>query len=259
LRCRRKRGRVRFSADRFFGVTKPLLPGQKPFVPGRRIPLADFAERLYAAYGPQGWWPLLEHRGSNPTLTGRLTGYHPGDYSIPRTEAQRFEICCGAILTQNTAWPNVEKALQALAHQGLLAPREILAVDELRLQQAIRPSGYFRAKARKLRALGEFHSRLSGRPPTREQLLQVWGVGPETADSILLYAYAQTEMVVDAYTLRVLLRHGYQRREPNYAAAKAYCERNLPRSLHGYQEFHALMVEHAKRLRATVARKGVAG
>ena len=231
-------------------MTKPLLPGQAPLVSGRRVPLATLAERLCAAYGLQGWWPLLEHRGSNPTLTGRLTGYHPGDYSFPRTEAQRFEICCGAILTQNTAWPNVEKALQALAHQGLLAPREILAVDEPRLQQAIRPSGYFRAKARKLRAFCEFHLRLSGRPPSREQLLQVWGVGPETADSILLYAYAQTEMVVDAYTFRVLRHHGYQRREPSYAVAKAYCERNLPRSLDGYQEFHALMVEHAKRWRA---------
>ena len=235
-------------------MTTPLLPGQAPLVPGRRIPLAALARRLYAAYGPQGWWPLLEHRGSNPTLTGRLTGYHPGDHSFPRTEAQRFEICCGAILTQNTAWPNVEKALQALAVQGLLTPREILAVDEDRLQQAIRPSGYFRAKARKLRAFCEFYLRFSGRPPSREQLLQVWGVGPETADSILLYAYAQTEMVVDAYTLRILRHHGYQRREPNYAAAKAYCERNLPRSLADYQEFHALMVEHAKRLRAAAVR-----
>jgi len=221
--------------------------------------VAALAERRYSAYGPQGWWPLLEHRGSNPTLTGRLTGYHPGDYSFPRSEAQRFEICCGAILTQNTAWPNVEKALQSLAHQGLLVPREILAVDEERLQQTIRPSGYFRAKARKLRAFGEFCLRLSGRPPSREQLLQVWGVGPETADSILLYAYARTEMVVDTYTQRVLLHHGYQRREPSYAAAKAFCERNLPRSLHGYQEFHALMVEHAKRLRAADSRKPVAG
>jgi len=245
-------------ADKFLCVTKPLLPGQAPFVPGRRIPLAALAERLYAAYGPQGWWPLLEHRGSNPTLTGRLTGYQPGDYSFPRTEAQRFEICCGAILTQNTAWPNVEKALQALADEGMLAPHKILAVDEEHLQQAIRPSGYFRAKARKLRAFCEFYLRLSGRPPSRAQLLQVWGVGPETADSILLYAYAQTEMVVDAYTLRVLLQHRYQREEPSYAAAKAYCERNLPRSLAGYQEFHALMVEHAKRLRVAASRKPVA-
>jgi endonuclease-3 related protein len=193
---------------------------------------------------------LLEYRGSNPTLTGRLTGYHPGDYSFPHTEAQRFEICCGAILTQNTAWPNVEKALQALADQGLLAPRRILAVDEQGLQQAIRPSGYFRAKARKLRAFCQFYLHLAGRLPSRELLLQVWGVGPETADSILLYAYAQTEMVVDAYTLRILRHHGYQRGKPSYAAAKAYCERKLPRSLDGYQEFHALVVEHAKRLRA---------
>ena len=215
--------------------------------------MAALAEQLCAAYGPQGWWPLLEHQGSNPTLTGRLTGYHPADYSFPRTEAQRFEICCGAILTQNTAWSNVEKALQALADRSLLVPQAILAVDEERLQQAIRPSGYFRAKARKLRAFCEFYLRLAGRSPSREQLLQVWGVGPETADSILLYAYAQTEMVVDAYTLRVLRHHGYQRSQRSYAAAKTYCERKLPRSLAGYQEFHALMVEHAKRLRAADA------
>lgn len=231
-------------------MKKPLLPESAPVIPARRIPLADLAELLHAAYGPQGWWPLLEHRGSNPTLTGRLTGYHPGDYSFPRTEAQRFEICCGAILTQNTAWPNVERALQSLADQGLLASRAILAADEDRLQQAIRPSGYFRAKARKLRSFCEFQLRLAGRSPSREELLQVWGVGPETADSILLYAYAQTEMVIDAYTIRILRHHGYQRVQPSYATAKSYCERNLPRSLAGYQEFHALMVEHAKRLRA---------
>jgi endonuclease-3 related protein len=231
-------------------VTKPASV-RSPLGFDGRIPLAVFAERMQAAYGPQGWWPLLEHQGSNPTLTGRLTGYHPGDYSFPRTETQRFEICCGAILTQNTAWPNVEKALQALATSGLLAPGEILAADEDRLQQAIRPSGYFRAKARKLRAFCEFHLRLAGRPPSREELLQVWGVGPETADSILLYAYAQTEMVIDAYTMRVLRHHGYKRGQPSYAAAKIYCERELPRTLAGYQEFHALIVEHAKRLRAT--------
>ena len=100
---------------------------------------------------------------------------------------------------------------------------------------------------------------LSGRPPSREQLLQVWGVGPETADSILLYAYAQIEMVIDAYTLRVLRHHGYQRSQPSYAAAKTYCERKLPRSLRGYQEFHALMVEHAKWLRAAASRKPPSG
>jgi endonuclease-3 related protein len=190
----------------------------------------------------------MEHQGNNPTLTGRLTGYHPGDYTFPRSEAQRFEICCGAILTQNTAWPNVEKALQSLRSQDLLSPGAILAAQDEPLQQAIRSSGYFRAKSRKLRAFCEFHRSLDGRTPTREQLLSVWGIGPETADSILLYAYAQTEMVIDAYTIRVLHHHDYLRKPPTYAEAKTYCARHIPHTLHDYQEFHALMVEHAKRL-----------
>ncbi len=226
-----------------------IAPSQ-PFVPRSRLGLAALTEQLLAAYGAQGWWPLLGHQGTNPTLTGRLTGYHPGDYSFPRTEAERFEICCGAILTQNTAWPNVEKALFALARQGLLAAREILAAEDALLEAAVRPSGYFRMKARKLRAFCAFHLQLAGRSPSRDELLSVWGVGPETADSILLYAYGETEMVIDAYTLRVLRLHGYQRGTPTYAQARAYCEKHLPRSLVSYQEFHALMVEHAKRLAA---------
>ncbi len=220
-----------------------------PFTPARRLSLAGLTQQLLQAYGPQGWWPLMEHQGDNPTLTGRLTGYHPGDYTFPRTEAQRFEICCGAILTQNTAWPNVEKALHSLRRQDLLNPKAILAAPDEPLEQAIRSSGYFRAKARKLRAFSEFQRALDGRTPSRPQLLDVWGVGPETADSILLYAYAQTEMVIDAYTIRVLHHHGYLRKPPSYAEAKVYCERHIPRTLHDYQEFHALMVEHAKRLR----------
>ena len=77
----------------------------------------------------------------------------------------------------------------------------------------------------------------------------MWGIGPETADSIRLFAYKQVEMVIDAYTIRVLCRHGYCRPPLDYARAKRYCEAHLPRSLESYQEFHALMVEHAKRLR----------
>jgi endonuclease-3 related protein len=214
------------------------------------MPLDAFAEALLAAYGPQGWWPLLAHAGSNPTLTGRLTGYHPGDFTLPRTDAQRFEICCGAILTQNTAWTNVERALALLSAKALLAPDAISSADDRTLEAAIRSSGYFRAKAKKLRAFSEFHLALGGRTPGREALLGVWGIGPETADSILLYAYKQAEMVIDAYTIRVLCRHGYCRPPLDYGRAKRYCERHLPCSLEGYQEFHALMVEHAKRLRA---------
>lgn len=222
----------------------------QPFEPKTRLDLATLTGELLAAYGAQGWWPLLSYQGCNPTSAGRLTGYHPGDYSFPRTEAERFEICCGAILTQNTAWPNVEKALFALSGQGLLGPSEILTANDSVLEAAVRPSGYFRMKARKLRAFAEFHQNLDGRTPSRDDLLSVWGVGPETADSILLYGYGQTEMVIDAYTLRVLRVHGYKRGRPSYAEARTYCEKHLPRSLVSYQEFHSLMVEHAKRLAA---------
>jgi endonuclease-3 related protein len=223
--------------------------GHPPYVVPRRSKLDALAEALLSAYGPQGWWPLLSHAGQNPTSTGRLTGYHPNDFTFPRTEAQCFEICCGAILTQNTAWTNVERALHALDRQAMLAPRAILAASDNGLESAIRPSGYFRAKARKLRAFSTFYLDLGGRAPSRDELLSVWGIGPETADSIRLYAYKQTEMVIDAYTIRVLCRHGFCRPPLDYARAKRYCEARLPRSLEGYQEFHALMVEHAKRLR----------
>jgi endonuclease-3 related protein len=225
-------------------------PPPQPLVVSRHTPLASFAAAMLEAYGPQGWWPLLAHAGSNPTSTGRLTGYHPGDFTFPCDDTQCFEICCGAILTQNTAWTNVEKALAALAGHGLLAPSAVLAASATTLEAAIRPSGYYRVKAQKLRAFASFYQGLDGTVPDREALLGVWGIGPETADSIRLYAYKQVEMVIDAYTLRVLCGQGYCRPPLDYARAKRYCERRLPRSLESYQEFHALMVEHAKRLRS---------
>lgn len=224
--------------------------GCAPLWAPRRTPLDAFAGALLDAYGPQGWWPLLAHAGSNPTSTGRLTGYHPGDFTFPRNGVERFEICVGAILTQNTAWTNVERALSLLGQGNLLSPRAILSAPDAALETAIRSSGYFRAKTQKLRAFAEFYLRLAGGTPSRARLLDVWGIGPETADSIRLYAYRQDEMVVDAYTVRVLFQHGYCRDPLDYARAKRYCEDRLPRSVEGYQEFHALMVEHAKRLRA---------
>jgi len=224
--------------------------GSLPLAVPRRTPINAFVSALLGAYGPQGWWPLLAHAGSNPTLTGRLTGYHPSDFTFPRTNAERFEICCGAILTQNTAWANVERALDLLARKELLSPEAILSATDDTLEMAIRSSGYFRAKTKKLRVFSDFYRHLGGRTPTREALLGMWGIGPETADSIRLYAFKEAELVVDVYTLRVLLHRGYCRPPLDYARAKRFCERRLPRSLEGYQEFHALMVEHAKRLRA---------
>ena len=110
--------------------------------------LSDLYHRLLEAYGQQGWWPLLGVKGCNPTKTGSVRGYHPGDYSHPRDEEERFEICVGAILTQNTAWTNVEKALRRLAAAELLEPTAILSCPTDRLRDAIRPSGYFNAKTR---------------------------------------------------------------------------------------------------------------
>lgn len=203
--------------------------------------------RLLDAYGPQGWWPLLGVAGSNPTKTGSVRGYHPGDYSYPRNDAERFEICTGAILTQNTAWPNVEKALRALAGRGVRSPHAVLALPHAELGRLIRASGYYNAKARKLRAFAEFCVAQAGHTPSRSALLTVWGIGPETADSMLLYAYGQIEMVVDAYTRRILGHLGMVDADAAYDEIKHFCERRLPRDLMVYQEFHALMVEHAKR------------
>jgi len=211
--------------------------------------LYDFHRQLLEAYGPQGWWPLLGHPGVNPTKTGSCTGYHPGEYDLPRTDAERFEICTGAILTQNTAWPNVEKALLALADAGASAPEAILDLPTPELALLIRPAGYHNTKARKLKELAAFFQGLRGRTPARSELLAVWGVGPETADSIRLYAYGQLEAVVDAYTRRMLEGLGRIPPGASYDAMKAHCVANLPPEVVVYQEFHALVVEHAKRVR----------
>jgi endonuclease-3 related protein len=176
-----------------------------------------------------------------------LEGYHPGDFSYPRSDSQRFEICVGAVLTQNTAWPNVEKALLNLQRLEALAPDRILALSDAVLEEAVRPSGYFRVKRRKLRELAAAHLRFAGRIPARDEWLAVWGIGPETADSIRLYAYGQVEMVVDAYTRRILAALGWVSETAPYGEVKALCEHGLPREVAVYQEFHALLVEHAKR------------
>ena len=217
----------------------------------RGTSLHQFYLDLLAAYGPQGWWPLLGHEGTNPTKTGSVTGYHPGDYGFPRDEAQRFEIWTGAILTQNTAWSNVEKALRALAAAQALSPEAILALPEQELAPLIRPSGYHNVKARKLKEMAAFFRSLRGRVPSRTGLLAVWGIGPETADSIRLYAHHQPEMVVDAYTRRIFDRLAFVPATASYDEAKAFCVAGLPAEVAVYQEFHALVVEHAKRVKAS--------
>ena len=199
-------------------------------------PLRLYYDSLFAAHGPQHWWP-----GRTP-----------------------FEVIVGAILVQNTAWTNVEPAIENLRSEKLLTPRAIETASTPRLEKLIRCSGYFRQKAKKLKTFVHFlHTRYQGsvakmsRAETqtlRSQLLAVRGIGPETADSILLYAAGHAVFVVDAYTRRILERHGHplhavrngKSRPFRYEDIRQLFERSLPRDAQLYNEFHALIVHTGK-------------
>lgn len=201
-------------------------------------------------YGPQGWWPLLELNNDkklNITKGGSLRGYHPGNYSYPRTEEQRFEMLIGAVLTQNTAWTCVEKALSNLKKLILLNPERLLKAKDSAIQEAIKPAGYFNQKTKYVKEITKFFIKLKGRIPKREELLTIRGIGNETADSILLYAYKQPEFVVDAYTKRTFFHLGAIKENAKYIEIKKLFEDNLPKDFKLFQEYHALLVEHAKR------------
>ena len=204
-------------------------------------------EMLYALYGPQGWWPLCSIQGVNPTKTGSLTGYHPGNYRFPRNDTESFEIAVGAICTQNTSWVQAEKAVKNLYEKNLLVPEKILRIDEESLSSILRPAGYFNQKTKKLKALSAFWEQRKDCIPSREALLGVWGVGPETADSILLYAFSVPSFVVDAYTRRIFSRMGFFPSDLSYEDIRAFFMNSLPKKTNCYQEYHALLVEHAKR------------
>ncbi len=205
---------------------------------------------LLESFGPQGWWPLSElHEagGTNPTKSGSVQGYHPGDYTYPQTRDQQFEIICGALLTQNTSWIQVEKALLNLKHLNALYPEGILSLSPEVLKEAIKPAGYYNQKTTRLKALALWFMGLESRIPSREELLSLKGIGPETADSILLYAFKQPSFVVDSYTKRIVTNLRLVDEKANYSEIKALFEESLPVDLEVYQEYHALLVEHAKR------------
>jgi endonuclease-3 related protein len=196
---------------------------------GHALPaLHDYYDALVRAHGTQNWWPA-------------------------RT---RFEVIVGAILTQNTSWTNVERAIVALSRERLLSVRGLEEVPEGVLAELIRSSGYFRQKARKLKAFVHFlRTNYQGsldrmfRVPTvvlREQLLSVHGIGPETADSILLYAGNHPVFVVDAYTRRLLQRHGHAHERDTYEDIRNIFERSLPADAALFNEYHALIVHTGK-------------
>jgi endonuclease-3 related protein len=182
------------------------------------------------------------------------------------TPRERFEIAVGAILTQNTAWTHVEKALEPLHRSRLMDPRRMLRAPLPRLYRLIRSSGYFRQKARRLKNFcGFLDRRWKGRldlfldRPTelvRGELLALNGIGPETADSLLLYAGRHARFVVDAYTRRFGRRFGLFRTEDYHKVQKFFMDR-LPPSPYDFREYHALLVELGKRhCRATPSCKG---
>ncbi|HEY5955299.1 MAG TPA: hypothetical protein VIV60_02050 [Polyangiaceae bacterium] len=223
------------------------------------------------AYGPQGWWPIRTEARHFKRRSGELErrGYHPGQFEFPRTKAGRWEITCGAVLTQNTAWTNVEHAMDGLNEAGLRSARAILECSPDALGAAIRPAGYFNQKAVYLAAVAQWFlaqdRALSRVTPTRAillavrpQLLNVKGVGPETADSILLYAYKMPTFVVDAYTRRVFGRVGIIDERSRYEQIRSQFEAALVTSdavttVEAWQEAHALIVAHAKRFHTRTA------
>lgn len=170
----------------------------------------------------------------------------------------RFEVIVGAILTQSTSWSNVELAIAALRREKLLTPIALERIPLPRLSRLIRPSGYFRQKARKLKAFVHFLreqyqgslDKLLATPTSelRAQLLAVYGIGPETADSILLYAGNHPVFVVDAYTRRILERHQLANGKHSYEEIQRLFQQNLPASAPLFNEYHALIVHTGKHL-----------
>ena len=197
-------------------------------------------ESLLSEFGPQGWWP---------TIADGEMRYHPEDYSFPRTEEERFEIIAGALLTQNTSWKNAEKALLNLHSARKLSPEKILALPLSELETLIRPAGYFRQKARRLKLLSGAYLKADGDKETeelRDYFLSINGVGPETADSILLYAYNRPSFVIDAYTRRMCTALNLFQGK-SYGDYRNFFQSNLPQEPKLFNEFHALIVEWGKR------------
>ncbi len=188
----------------------------------------DVYSRLFSTFGRQHWWP-----GDSP-----------------------FEVMIGAILTQNTNWGNVERAIENLKTAKALTPAAIHEMSHERLAELIRPAGYFNVKAKRLKAFIEFFiNRYSGRvsrmrkvdtETLRRELLSVNGIGSETADSMLLYALERPVFVIDAYTKRVLSRHGVMDGAESYERFQEFFHTALSRDVQLFNEYHALLVRLGK-------------
>ncbi len=199
-----------------------------------RTLLMKIYKRLYQTYGPRHWWP-----GETP-----------------------FEVMVGAILTQNTSWRNVEKAIQRLKNRGMLNAEGIHGLGKSRLAPLIRSSGYYRIKATRLKNFVSFlfenydgsiqRMKKEDLGTLREKLLGVNGIGPETADSMLLYGLNKPIFVVDAYTKRIFSRHGMISRNLSYEQIQKLFMKHLSPDQKLFNEYHALLVHLGKTLCKTV-------
>lgn len=190
--------------------------------------LDSIYKKLYHSFGPQYWWPAKT----------------------------RFEVMVGAILTQNTSWSNAEKAINNLKKHKLLKPKELHKLPQKKLSNLIVPAGYYNIKAKRLKEFlnflfknykGNLKKMASMDTPTlRRQLLSVNGIGPETADSILLYALNKPVFVIDAYTKRIFSRHGLIKDDAGYEQIQNLFMKNLKPQVKSFNEYHALLVKLAK-------------
>lgn len=198
-------------------------------------------QTLLDRHGPQGWWPLWDRE------EGELR-YRPGDYSVPEGRA-RTQVIQGAILAQNTRWSGAAEAVGNLVRAGLDRWETLDEEPHESLEQRVRSARFYRQKTRRLQVAAGFFRGRDGESPERGDLLELWGVGPETADSILLYAYGVPVMVVDAYLRRVLRdRDREDVADGSYEEIRSWAEERLPPDPEVLNEMHALIVAEGKRI-----------
>jgi endonuclease-3 related protein len=191
---------------------------------------------LLSEYGGQGWWPVTRTKGGEPEYLGG-----------PRDSRERFEVAVGAVLTQNTSWKNAARAVSALSAAGMIDPARLASASREEVAQLVRSSGYYNQKARRLGILARYFLEIGDAQPERESLLALEGIGPETADSIMLYACSRPFFVVDSYTKRLFSRLGVIRGNESYDRIRGLFEEPLGKSPEIYNEYHALVVVHCKR------------
>lgn len=188
--------------------------------------LMHIYDTLYNSFGPQRWWPA----------------------------DTQFEVVVGAVLTQQAPWKNVETAIGNLRKHGLLDPERLANADLKLVRKLIQPAGFYNVKSRRLKKIAALYPRMrelsrKSLDEARQGILEIDGIGPETADSILLYAFGMPTFVVDAYTKRFVKRYGFAKgwKKVDYETTKRFFEENIERNAVVYNEFHALIVELGKR------------